>query len=102
MFVGEIGISRHEFLDEITFWEARRIIRGYRKRDRLKHQLIAECAFAAIHATRDTKGKTVADMFPMLFKDDEEYDDEPKITEEEVADLQAEMAAMNAELREKD
>ena len=40
-------------------------------------------------------------MFPMLFKDDEEYDDEPKITEEEVADLQAEMAAMNAELRNK-
>lgn len=46
---------------------------------------------------RDPKGKTVADMFPMLFEDDEEYDDEPKITEEEAAELQALMDHMNAQ-----
>jgi hypothetical protein len=44
---------------------------------------------------RDPKGKTVADMFPMLFEDDEEYIEEPPITEDDVAMLQAEMAAMN-------
>jgi hypothetical protein len=79
----------------VTFWEVRRIIRGYRKRDRLKHQLMAECAFAAIYAMRDPKGKTVADIFPQLFENDEDYDDEPPITEDEAAELQALMASMN-------
>jgi hypothetical protein len=58
---------------------------------------MAECAYTAIYAMRDPKGKTVADMFPMLFEDDEEYDDEPKITEEEAAELQALMDHMNAQ-----
>ena len=69
---------------------------GYRKRDRLKHQLMAECTYAATYAMRDPKGKTVADMFPMLFNYDDE-DDEPPITEEDVADLQQLMATINAE-----
>jgi len=94
--VGEIGIPRHEFLYDLRFWEVRRIIRGYRNRDKLKHQLMAECVFAAIYAMRDPNGKTVADMFPMLFEDEEDSD-ETQITEDEVAMLQAEMAAMNAE-----
>lgn len=34
LFVGEIGFPRREYLYEISFWEARRIIRGYRRRYR--------------------------------------------------------------------
>ena len=94
--MGEIGIPRHEFLYDIRFWEVRRIIRGYRQRDTLKHQLLAECAYASIFAMRDPKGKTVADMFPMLFDFDDE-DDEPPITEEDEADLQQLMGTINAE-----
>ena len=94
MLVGEIGIPRREFLYDLRFWEVRRIIRGYRRRDILKHQLLAECAYAAIYAMRDPQGKTVADMFPMLFDDD--GDDEPPITKEDVADLQQLMASINA------
>ena len=94
--MGEIGIPRREFLYDIRFWEVRRIIRGYRQRDRLKHQLIAECVYAAMYAMRDPKGKTVADMFPMLFDDDDDDDDEPPVSEEDVAELQAEMDAINA------
>ena len=94
--MGEIGIPRREFLYDIRFWEVLRIIRGYRQRDLLKHQLMAECAYASIFAMRDPKGKTVADMFPMLFDFDDE-DDEPPITEEDVADLQQLMATINAE-----
>ena len=94
--MGEIGIPRREFLYDLRFWEVRRIIRGYRQRDRLKHQLIAECVYAATYAMRDPKGKTVADMFPMLFDDEEEHD-EPPITEEDVAELQQLMANINAE-----
>ena len=67
---------------------------GYRKRDRLKHQLMAECAYAAIYAMRDPKGKTVADIFPQIFEDDD-IDYEPPITDDEVSDLQALMERMN-------
>jgi len=93
--VGEIGIPRREFLYDLRFWEVRRIVRGYRNRDRLKHQLMAECAYAAMFSMRDPKGKTVRDMFPMLFENDD-IDDEPPITEDEAADLQADMDAFNA------
>lgn len=98
--MGEIGIPRREFLYDLRFWEVRRIIRGYRQRDRLKHQLIAECAYAAMYSMRDSQGRTVADMFPMLFDDDDD-DDEPPISEEEVADLLADMEAFNNEQNNK-
>ena len=97
--MGEIGIPRREFLYDIRFWEVRRIIRGYRQRDRLKHQLIAECVYAATYAMRDPKGKGVEDMFPMLFEDDDDYD-EPPISEEDVANMQAMMEAFNNSLNE--
>lgn len=96
MFVGEYGISRHEFLYEICFWEARRIVRGFNKRNRLTNQLLAESVYATIHVMRDPKGKTPEDMFPMLFEDDDEEDLEPQLTPEECAGLQADMDAFNA------
>lgn len=92
--MGEIGIPRHEFLYVISFWEARRIIKGYRKRNRLTHQLLAECTFAAIYAMRDPKGKTVADMFPQLFEDNSHG---PSLTEAEIFEEQALMARINAQ-----
>lgn len=93
--MGEIGIPRREFLYDIRFWEVRRIIRGYRRRDWLKHQLLAECVYAAIHVMRDPQGKTVADMFPMLFEYDD--DDEPPLTKEDVDDLLADINAYNSQ-----
>jgi len=98
LFVGEIGISRREFLYDIRFWEARRIIRGYRRRDRLKHQLLAECAYAAIYAMRDPRGKKPQDLFPEIFKEEDEHN-EPEVSEEVVSKLQAEMAAINASIQ---
>jgi hypothetical protein len=99
--VGEIGIPRHEFLYELTWWEINSIIRGYRKRNRLTHQLLAEIVYTTTYAMRDPKGKTVEDMFPMLFEDDDDYD-EPPISAEEVAELQAEMDAINSQTDEKE
>lgn len=92
--MGEIGIPRREFLYDLRFWEVRRIVRGYRQRDRLKHQLIAECAYNAMYCMRDPQGKRVEDMFPMLFDDDDD-DYEPPISEEDVAGLQADMEAFD-------
>jgi len=98
--VGEIGIPRREFLYDLRFWEVRRIVRGYRQRDRLKHQLIAECVYAATYAMRDPKGKTVSDMFPMFFEEDDDDYDEPPISEEDVADMQADMEAFEKYLKQ--
>ena len=98
MFVGEIGIPSREFLYEIHFWEAKRIFRGYRKRHHFLYQLLAENVYASTYAFRGSEGKTVKDMFPMLFKDDDDYEMEPAITEEEQQELQELMAAENARL----
>ena len=98
--VGEIGIPRHEFLYEIQYWEVLRIVRGYRRRGRLRDQLIAECVYAALFSMRDAKGKTVKDLFPEIFEDDEaDTGEAATITDEDVAFLQAEMAAINGELQ---
>ncbi len=93
--MGEIGYNRHEFLYDLRLWEIHLIVMGYRKRDRLKHQLIAECAYAATYTMRDPKGKTLSDMFPQIFEDDDDEDSEPPITDDEAANLQALMASMN-------
>ena len=97
MFVGEIGITRREFLYDIRFWEARRIIRGYRKRGKIFMQLLAENVYASTFAFRGSEGKTVKDMFPSIF-DDDDYEMEPAITQEEQDELQELMAAENARL----
>jgi hypothetical protein len=97
--VGEIGIPRHEFLYDIQFWEVRRIIRGYRNRDRLKHQLMAECAFAAIYAMRDPKGKSVKDLFPDIFEDTDDEEDEPEpLSQSDIDELQQLMREESARI----
>ena len=76
----------------MQFWHVRRIIRGYRRRDTLKHQLLAEVVYASIHVMRDAKGKTVQDMFPMLFDEDDDDEDEgpdlSQYTDEYIAECQ--------------
>lgn len=94
LFVGEIGLTRHEFLYDILFWEARRIVRGYRKRGKILMQLIAENIYATTHVMRPSEGKTVKDMFPVLFEDDDEM--EPPMTEDEQEEMQQIMANINA------
>lgn len=88
-------MSRREFLYGIKFWEARRIIRGFRKRGKIFMQLLAENVYASTFAFRGSEGKTVKDMFPSLF--DFEGDLEPPISEDEIQQLQAEMDAINAQ-----
>ena len=94
--MGEIGLPRREFLYDIKFWEARRILRGYRKRGKIFMQLLAENVYASTFAFRGSEGKTVKDMFPSLFEEDRDMG--PGITQEERDELQALMAAENASL----
>lgn len=97
--MGEIGIPRREFLYDLRFWEVRRIVRGYRNRDRLKHQLMAECAFSAMFAMRDPKGKTPRDIFPSLFQDDDDATDAAPIDDKEVDRLRQMMREENERLK---
>lgn len=92
--MGEIGIPRRDFLYDLRYWEVLRIIRGYRRRDWLKLQMMAQCSYAAMFAMRDPKGKTVKDYYPFLFEDDDDEEPAPPdITEKDVAMLQEEMNA---------
>ena len=99
MLVGEIGIPRREFLYEIRFWEARRIVRGYRKRNRPIHQLLAQVIYTAKYANpyRQNDGKTAADMYPQYFEsDDDDMESESPITEEDRQELVSIMNEMNS------
>lgn len=98
--MGEIGIPRHDFLYDIRFWEVRRIIRGYRKRNRLTHQLLAECIYATVHVMRDPEGKKAEDLFPDIFKEDEYTEEEiaeSDLTDEEFSDLQGLIDNLNSQ-----
>ena len=95
--MGEIGVSRREFLYELRFWEVDSIIKGYRRRNRLTHQLLAEIVYTTTYSMRDPKGKTLEGMFPMLFDDDEDDSDEPIMTKEDSDELQQLMEDLNAQ-----
>ena len=97
--MGEIGIPRREFLYDLRYWEAHLIFNGYRRRHRLLHQLIAENVYATIHMMRDPNGKTVADMFPQVFDDDDKYEFVPPISDEEAQEMQGLIDAENERLR---
>ena len=98
--MGEIGVSRREFLYDLRFWEVDAIIRGYRRRNRLTHQLLAEIVYTTMYINRDPKGKTVEGMFPMLFEDEEE-EDTPIVTKEESDELQQLMTDLNSQQTDK-
>jgi hypothetical protein len=96
LLVGEIGVSRHEFLYDLRFWEVDAIIRGYRRRNRLMHQLLAEIVYTTTYSMRDPNGKTVEGMFPMLFDDDDDSD-ESIMTKEDSDELQQLMEDLNSQ-----
>jgi len=54
--------------------------------------MLAEVVFSSIYAMRDPKGKTVKDLFPALFEDEDE-EVAPPLTEEERKELQELMKA---------
>jgi hypothetical protein len=95
LIVGEIGFPRREFLYDISFWETRRIIRGYKRRNILAYQLLRLTAYGSTFTMQDPNGKSPTDWLPLYFdKDDEEA--EPPISEEEVADMVKELEDINS------
>lgn len=84
--MGEIGIPRNTFLYELQYWEVLRIVRGYRRRDILKYQLLRLCAYQAHFAMRDNpQGITPTEWLPLPF--DTDAPSAPPISPSEADDL---------------
>lgn len=95
--MGEIGRDRREFLYEMQQWEILLITRGYFRRYHPSWEqarLIAHQVHYCMGLPKGQIAKTPTEFIP--FPWEKEEDNMPKITDEEVAELQAEMAAINA------
>ena len=95
MFVGEIGMPRGEFLYDIRAWEARRIIRGYRKRRVLQYQLQRIQAWASMFCMGNPNKVAPNDIFRLYFDDDDDDEDSSPLSKLEIKSLQDEMDAIN-------
>ena len=99
LFVGEIGIPRREFLFDISFWEARRIIRGYRRRYRDMWSAVRWHAYRIMGAIPYTDLEKAGIRKPadlIKFPWDKEVDTEPEIpTDDEIKDTVRMLREMN-------
>ena len=86
--MGEIGIDRHLFLYDLQFWEIRRIVKGYRRRDILKYQLLRLCAYMSCFSMRDAEGTKPEDWLPLSF-DKEDFESAPPMEQKDIDDMQA-------------
>ena len=94
--MGEIGFNRHEFLYELSWWEIKAIIKGYRRRNKAlleSARLYTYYILCAQGATIDSPEKL------QKFTWDDEDRQQERISEKEVAELQALIAESNAQLR---
>ena len=89
--MGEIGLPRREFLYDIRFWEARRIIRGYRRRNALQYQLQRIQAWASMFCMGNPKNVQPDELFPLYCDHFDEYNQPaaPPITKSEEEDMLA-------------
>ena len=97
--MGEIGIPRHEFLYEIRYWEARRIVRGYRMRNALHYQLMRMNIWASMFCMGNPKNVKPKDLFKLYFEKEAGWD-APPLTDEERMKMQEEMRQWNAHIHE--
>jgi hypothetical protein len=92
--VGEIGIPRREFLYEIRGWEARRILKGYQRRNILMYQLQRMQVWASMFCMGNPEKKTPSDIVHLYFDDFDKESYHP-ISDDEIRQMQEEMAAIN-------
>ena len=96
--MGEIGISRREFLYEIDFWEARRIVRGYDRRHRTMWSATRWHAFNIMSAMPYVDMKKAGLNRPSdLIQFPWDSDPEPPVSDDEIDELQDLMKSMRKE-----
>jgi hypothetical protein len=94
--VGEIGFDRHEFLYELSMWEIKAIIKGYRRRNKT----LMESARLYTYYILCAQGAKIdsPEQLQKFTWDDEKRERQP-ISQEEVDELQALIASANKEIR---
>ena len=92
--MGEIGISRHEFYRELRWWEIKSIIRGYNARH---HAGWEQARLVAYNARFCMGSKDPIPTVTEWLKFSWEQKAVTPLSQDEIDDLQAEMAAINAE-----
>ena len=92
-------MPRHEFLYDITFWEAKRIIRGRRQRNILKYQLMRMNIWASMFCMGNPRNVKPDELFKLYFDDDDTND--AGITDEEAQQMLEDLNAINRQLRDK-
>ena len=95
--MGEIGISRHEFYYELKWWEVRSIIRGYNARH---HHGWEQARLVAYNARFCMGSKDPLPTVTEWLKFPWEQKAVNPVSQEVVDELQAEMDAINAGLKE--
>jgi len=97
--VGEIGFPRREFLHDLQWWEVHSIIRGFNRRIRhpwsmtrwQTYQLMS--AFCGGESMRKVGIHNPTDLIKFTW----EREAPPPVSQEEIAQMQAEMDAINAQ-----
>ena len=80
----------------MSYAEIMLIVRGYRKRNVLTYQLLRLNAFHSLFAFRENKSnKLPHDLWPLYFDHYKQQEEYPQISDDEIAELQAEMDAIN-------
>lgn len=100
MLVGEIGIDRNTFFNDLRWWEVKAIIRGYNARHHHSWEQARLVAYNA-HYCMGSKNPVPVVTEWIKFPWEKKAVESSPLSDEDRNDLQAEMAAMNAELRNK-
>lgn len=100
MLVGEIGIDRNTFFNDLRWWEVKAIIRGYNSRHHHSWEQARLVAYNA-HYCMGSKNPIPVVTEWIKFPWEKKAVEFSPLSDEDRNDLQAEMAAMNAELRNK-
>ena len=96
--MGEIGRDRREFLYQMTYCEIALIVRGYRRRNILQYQLQRLQAYGSFHCMGSKNPKSPDEWLPLYIDRYRDTSQDVEVSQETIDQLQAEMAAMNAQV----
>lgn len=100
LLVGEIGLSRHEFLYDIQFWEARRIVAGHIKQRQARLSDLRLMAYLIINfngmVDLTKNGITNAyDLCPFPWDDQEATGNDDIPSDEEIEKIREHLKLLN-------
>lgn len=93
LVVGEIGIGREEFLYQMAFWEIRRVVAGYRDRQRAAWEVARWQTFWLMQVGMADTSRI--DFDTLLRFPWEKQDDNSGPTDEEIERLREDLRAYN-------